>query len=281
MCEFCLKHGEGSKWYLKAENYSEDLLSDARRRRMIEDFFTASEDIRRQVGRLEQLQEAPRFVNGIARRLVTRRMKRDHYGQVVPIEDVERIFEFVNSIVRVACICRHVTLGAEKRYCYGVSLGPNGGRMARILSGLDTSFLNGPEAGGLESLGKEEALAAFRDHEREGLCHTVWTFRTPFIGGVCNCDRSDCLAMRATVTHGIAVMFRAEYVAAVDPEKCNGCRQCMRVCQFGAIAYSAANRIAAIDPRRCFGCGICRSVCTGDAIRLKDRRAVPAAAGLW
>ncbi|MHC4332743.1 MAG: hypothetical protein ACYSUV_03210 [Planctomycetota bacterium] len=69
-----------------------------------------------------------------------------HYGQVVPIEDIERIFGFVNSVIRVACICRHVTLGKEKRYCYGVSIGPNGGKFGEIVRGLDGSFLNGPEA---------------------------------------------------------------------------------------------------------------------------------------
>jgi ferredoxin len=98
-------------------------------------------------------------------------------------------------------------------------------------------------------LSKEEALAAFREHEREGLCHTVWTFVAPFIGGICNCDRSDCMAMKATVTHQFPVMFRAEYVAAVSPGLCNGCRQCMRVCQFGAIGYSAANE-SGDRPRR-------------------------------
>ena len=28
MCEFCIKHGEGKKWYLQAKNYAEDLLSE-------------------------------------------------------------------------------------------------------------------------------------------------------------------------------------------------------------------------------------------------------------
>jgi hypothetical protein len=32
MCEFCVKHGEGKKWYLNVKNYSNDLLSDTRRR---------------------------------------------------------------------------------------------------------------------------------------------------------------------------------------------------------------------------------------------------------
>jgi hypothetical protein len=188
MCEFCLKHGEGKKWYLQAENYSDDLLSDIRRRRMIEEFFSHPEDLARDVGRLGQLQKAPAIIRSLVRRLATRKMKREHFGQVVPIEEIEEILGFVNSIVRVACICRHITLGREQRYCYGISLSPAGGKMGEILRGLSSSFFAGPSHKGLEEISKDEALSAFRDHEHDGLCHTVWTFRTPFIGGVCNCD---------------------------------------------------------------------------------------------
>ena len=281
MCEFCLKHGEGKKWYLQVSNYSDDLLSDIRRRRFIEAFFTDTEAHERDIQRIDQLEKAPRFVRGMVRRIITRRMKKVHYGQVVPIEDIERIFSFVNSVVRVACICRHITLGKEKRYCYGVSLAPDGGRLGEIVRGLDDSFLNGPDTAGLETLSKDEAIAALHNHEKEGLCHSIWTFHAPFIGGVCNCDRSDCLAMRCTVTQGIPVMFRAEYVGAVNPDECNGCRQCMRVCQFGAISYSVSNRKVVIDQRQCYGCGICRSVCPKDAIHLEERSNVPIAASLW
>lgn len=281
MCEFCLKHGEGKKWYLQANNYSDDLLSDIRRRKYIENFFTDIESHKKGLDRLEKLQKAPSFIRAIAGRLISRKMKKVHYGQVVPIEDIEQIFGFVNSIVRVACFCRHITLGSEKRYCYGVSLAPDGGKFGKIVGGLDGSFLNGPDTDGFETLSKDEAISALRSHEREGLCHSVWTFHAPFIAGVCNCDRSDCLAMRCTVTEGIPVMFRAEYVAGVDPGQCNGCRQCMRVCQFGAISYSAANKKAVIDQRQCYGCGICRSVCAKDAIRLDARSNVPVAAKLW
>jgi Pyruvate/2-oxoacid:ferredoxin oxidoreductase delta subunit len=281
VCEFCHKHGEGRKWYLQAQNYSEDLLSDARRKEFIQHFFTKPRSLERDVRRLEALARAPKPVRDMVTGTVSRRQKKSHFGQVVPIEDIERIFEFTNSVVRVACICRHVTLGKEKRYCYGASLGPNGGKMAEILRGLDGSFLNGPHAAGLESLGREEALTHIRAHEREGLCHTVWTFHTPFIGGICNCDRADCLAMRTTVTHGVPVMFRAETIASVDPDLCTGCRQCMRVCQFGAVAYSASDQKVRIDQRWCYGCGICRSQCAKGAIRLESRSSVPAVAGLW
>ncbi len=144
-----------------------------------------------------------------------------------------------------------------------------------------SSFMNGPDAKGLEILTREEALAAFREHEKESLCHTVWTFVTPFIGGICNCDRTECGAMRATITHKFPVMFRAEYVAEIDPEACNGCRACMRACQFGAINYSAALQKAFIQPRDCSGCGICRAHCTKDAIRLQDRHNLALTANLW
>lgn len=281
MCEFCHKHGEGKKWYLRAENYSEDLLSDLRRRRFIEEFVSEPEGLREDLEKIEKLDRAPAFVRRAVGRVVSNRQKRIHYGQVVPIEDLERILGFVNSIVRLPCVCRKVNLGKEKRYCYGVSIAPEGGKLLQIIDGLEKSYLKGPDTLGFETLSKEEALTALRDHEDEGLCHTVWTFRTPFIGGFCNCDRSDCMAMKSTVTHDIPVMFRAEYVAKTDPDKCTGCRECMKVCQFGAITYSAAEKKSVVDARHCYGCGICRASCSREAISLLDRAAVPACANLW
>jgi ferredoxin len=209
------------------------------------------------------------------------RQKKVHYGQVLPIEDVEKIFSFVSSVVRLACFCRYLSLGTEQRFCYGVSLVPQGGEMRKIIEEIDMDYLTGPDTAGLEEMTKEEALENFRQYEKEGLCHTVWTFVTPFIGGICNCDRSDCGAMQETVTKGFPIMFRSEYVAEVNPELCNGCRACMRVCQFGAIGYSAANKQIFIDQLRCYGCGICRASCTKDAIHLHDRSSVPAVANLW
>jgi Pyruvate/2-oxoacid:ferredoxin oxidoreductase delta subunit len=281
MCEFCLKHGEGQKWYLQANNYSEDLLNDVRRRRMIESFAADGEATAKTIEKMNKLPNAPKFIQALVRRLIPRKMKKRHYGQVVPIEDIEKIFGFVNSIARVACYCRHFTTGKEKRYCYGISMGPNGGKFGEIMRGVDTSFLNGPDSPGVEMITKEQAIASFREHEKEGLCHTVWTFQTPFIGGICNCDRADCLAMRCTVTHDIPVMFRAEFIAYADPDKCIGCRQCMRLCQFGAISYSASNKKVVIDKMKCYGCGICRSLCVKDAIRLEPRANDPVVAKIW
>jgi ferredoxin len=281
MCQFCHQHGEGQKWYLQTKNYAEDLLSDLRRRKMITDFFSHPDHLGKAEEQLEQLDRLPGFVRRVIRWRSVNEMKKTHYGQVVPIEDIERIFAFSTSIVRLPCICRYNTVGPEQRYCYGASLAPNLGQMGELVRSIDPNYLMGPKANGLETLSKEEAIDAFHQHEQEGLCHTVWTFVTPFIGGICNCDRADCNAMQATVVHDMPVMFRAEYVAEINLEQCNGCRVCMRACQFGALAYSAAQKKVVVDLRRCYGCGVCRALCAKNAITLRDRTSVPVAAHLW
>ena len=281
MCEFCHKHGEGKKWYLQAKNYSEDLLSDLKRRKFLSEFNTNSENISKAFEKLTQVPTKNRFIRNLLMSYSVGKMKKMHYGQVLPVEDVETILGFVNSVVRIECICRKSFLGTEQRYCYGVSMGPNGGEMFKLMQDISTDYGSGPYTKGLEVLTKEEALANFRKYEEEGLCHTVWTFVTPFIAGICNCDRSDCGAMKATFAYNFPMLFRAEYVAEPNPDLCVGCRECMRVCQFGAMGYSAANKKIMIDQSRCYGCGICRSNCNNNAIQLRERQDVPLAADLW
>ena len=146
---------------------------------------------------------------------------------------------------------------------------------------IDASYLAGPDTTGLETLSKDEALTSFLEHEKEGCLHSVWTSPTPFIIGICNCDRSDCRALRSTFSGGLTMLFKTEYVTEVNPELCNGCRQCMRACQYGAMGCSTAQKKVVIDQRRCTGCGICRAVCTKDVIALYDRATSPVATNVW
>jgi ferredoxin len=282
MCEFCHKHGEGEKWYLQAKNYSDDLLHDMKRRSFVENLGPNLRALMKEDEKFEQIQKMPAFVKAVLIPHISNRRKKTHFGQVLPIEDIESIFGFANNIVRLDCACRKVKFGSDKeRYCYGVSLSPQGGIYQRNIKEIAPHYLRGPHTPDIEVLTKEQALQYFRQYEKDGLCHTVWTFITPFIGGICNCDRTDCKAMQANLQHGVPVMFRAEYVARVNPELCNGCRQCMRVCQFGALGYSAATKKTSIDLRRCYGCGICRSSCTKNAITLYERSSLPVTAAIW
>jgi ferredoxin len=276
MCEYCHKHGEGQKWYLQAKNYSQDLQSDLQKNGIF-DWGILSKDMQQ----WEEIKKAPFAERELKEHAIAERVRNMHFGQVIPIEDVENIFGIVNSIVRMECICRKGKNTREQRYCFGISVIPSGEKIKKVVSQPGTGFLGGPNTDGLEKMDKDKTLKLFREYEKEGLCHSVWTQLTPFIVGLCNCDRADCGAMQSSVVRGTPIMYRAEYVAEFNPELCSGCRACMRVCQFGAIGYSAGNKKAYFDAGRCYGCGICRAACTKGAIQLKPRSSVPALANLW
>ncbi len=48
MCQFCVEHGEGKRWYLQAQNYSADLNSDLERRAYVVKFISGFDDDARQ-----------------------------------------------------------------------------------------------------------------------------------------------------------------------------------------------------------------------------------------
>lgn len=280
MCEFCAKHGDGGKWYLQAKNYSEDLAADMRRRRATARWLENAEvGLARTADLLDGMFAGlPSPIRAIAASVISSRQKVNHFGQVVPIEDIEQILGMMNSIVRLPCVCRRAMRGRDVDYCIGISMSPNGGLATEL---VDQSYWGGPDTGGMERLNLDDAVSFVRELDAKGAIHTIWTFQTPFIAAICNCDRTDCLAMRSTVTHGIRTMFKAEYVATIDSERCSGCRQCLGLCQFGALEYSLANRNASVDQGKCFGCGLCRVECRRAAISLVERSSIPRLARKW
>ncbi|MDD5680150.1 MAG: 4Fe-4S binding protein [Candidatus Omnitrophica bacterium] len=209
---------------------------------------------------------------------IQKQFKNRHWGQVVPIEDVARILEFCASITRVPCICRKTTTGKEARVCFLLSLDPAKIGMAEI---VDQSFFGGPDVARFEKIDKKAAVSILKKCESDRMIHTIWTFDTPFIGGLCNCDISTgCISMKM-YKEIVPLFFRAEYVMHVDVNLCAGCRECQKVCQFGAIQFNDGEKKIMIDKTRCYGCGICRPVCKKNALFLKDRRSVRETLHLW
>lgn len=213
-------------------------------------------------GRLRRPSNTPYpLVYRFIRSMATRQSKANHWGQVVPLEDAEQIIDLQDSIVRLPCVCRSLTTGREERYCFGIGID---------ITGEIGVYPDYSES--LELLDKVEVKKMLRSFDRQGMVHSVWTFKTPYIGGLCNCDQ-DCLAYRAQVKNDLLqTMFRAEYVGSVDWDLCNGCRKCISKCQYGAIHYSVSAKRATIEMHNCYGCGVCRAACAKDAISLKPRK---------
>ncbi len=278
MCEFCTKHAEGKKWYLEMKNYSAELIHARLSGRELElaGVPTRAEWLQRFVDNfvLPAATGQPGTEDWGPRQPGPNALEDDetvHFGQVLPMKDVEAVLDLATSITRMPCGCRFLLTGkTNARYCFGL--------------GMDQWNIMGrfPDpAASLEVLDREEAKRIIRRLDQEGLIHSIWTGMTPYVVGLCNCDR-DCGAYRGYIMNrGQPSFFRAEYVCEVDQDLCTGCKSCMSQCQFGAQFYSHLAARVYIDPTRCFGCGVCMAACPTGAIKLLPRQEHPKAKGLW
>lgn len=269
MCQFCVKHGDGKRWYLEASTYAHDLDQDLKRREYLIDFVRDFGDSREWTKRtMPLLDRAPEPIRGVGAALFTRTMKKNHFGQPVPIEECAQIFDIATSVVRLPCPCRYHAGTPDEGYCLAITTKPIDALLEEAFAAYDV----GPDVSKFQRLTKTEAMKLLRRAEDEGLMHSVWTFQSPFIGAICNCNiESGCMAMDLTVTHRAPIMFKGEYIARVDEETCLGCAACVERCPFGAMAIDPASQRVVIDAEACYGCGTCRSGCAFDAITLRDR----------
>jgi Pyruvate/2-oxoacid:ferredoxin oxidoreductase delta subunit len=277
MCEFCKEHGEGKKWYLNVKNYGHDLLSDIKRKDLIHNFYHSIID--KGINGLQRLEKTfaggkkvPQFLKD----RFAKNNKEVHYGQVIPIEDVRTIFEMSSSVARIACGCRWAAGKKEERCCFGITLDPK-----PWYKEFDTDYFGKPELAQHEVMSAQAAMEEIERFDRQGLIHSVWTFMTPFIGGICNCDIEGCLAMRSTHGLGLPMMFRAEYIAEINAAACSGCRKCEKLCPVKAIDNDGTAKKCIVDKTKCYGCGVCRSACSFNAVKLLARDSDPVAANLW
>lgn len=277
MCDFCHRHGDGEKWYLQARNYSRELAERPQSKKKLEKVIdTVLDNSWKFPAQIRQFQRAPRAMRWLVNKYTDWDLKRNHHGQVVPLEDLRLLLsDVITTVVRLPCICRKGASGSGPAYCMAITTAPGtwDETCRRLVfeekaNGRFSDF----DVAGLQTLSTDEALALCEKFEKEGLVHTLWTFGSPFIGGLCNCDPASCGALRFLMG-GLEVLAPGEYRADVDPDLCKGCRGrgCEKRCPFGAVSFDVSRGKAAADARRCYGCGLCRTVCPQGAIRLLPR----------
>lgn len=267
MCEFCVRHGDGKRWYLNAANYADELLRDLRREKYIEEFLP--ELTAKATRWLKIIDRGRRVSPDTTRRVLrvqSRKMKSLHFGQVIPTEDVGAVLDIVGQIVRLPCVCREVLEKRQVAFCYLLAASPDKLGYREILGRREEAL---PFVESMERVEPATALKEMVALEEEGKIHTIWTFVTPFIGALCNCDPSSCLAMNFT-ERGLQLYFRGEDVITAGAESCTGCGDCLELCPFGALMLGEDGMIRT-DPDRCHGCGICRRVCPSNTLQLERR----------
>jgi hypothetical protein len=186
VCKFCVEHGEGERWYLNAKNYSYDLQSDLKRHEYIVEFISGFEDMRSNtIAWMERLDKLPNPVSKTAKSAASQHMQRHHFGQPVPLEECERIFDLATSITVIPCICRMHAPGKEaEEVCVLVTTQP----VEPYLQEGFASYADGPDLDDFNKITPEEAMRLLRACEERGLMHSIWTFETPFCAAICNCN---------------------------------------------------------------------------------------------
>ncbi len=107
MCQFCVEHGEGKRWYLEASNYALDLNSDLARRDYVVEFISGFEQMRsRAVTAGNVLGKLPRPIAQLGKDAITRHQQANHFGQPLSLEDCEQVLDIASSITVIPCICR-------------------------------------------------------------------------------------------------------------------------------------------------------------------------------
>jgi len=120
---------------------------------------------------------------------------------------------------------------------------------------------------------KVKAKKLVRDLNKKGLVPMVYAFCVA--GGafvsfvICNCCKHSCIPILAQKIVGLHVFDPGEYVAYVNPEKCEGCGTCVEVCQFDA--RKIINGKAKVDYLACYGCGACMLNCPSGATKMVKR----------
>ena len=278
MCVWCERYADGyERWYFNPANYARKLY----RIRKEEIESTGAEANPQAAGGMALLNRD--FLEALDRndREAVATMKHDieqvcwatHFGQVVTLEDTLKAIDLMYPIAIMTCACRRSMLGLRDEdnfTCMG--MGPG---MYKWERWPDTY------RGGVQFLTPDEAKEAVTKMNKRGLIQCLYTFGTPYIGGLCNCDYPDCAGIRTTIDYGIQFLWKGHHVAQVDTELCNGCAQCIQRCQFKALSFSATQNKAYIDPFQCFGCGLCSTECPQDAISMVERASLPALAAVW
>ncbi|MFW9792757.1 MAG: 4Fe-4S dicluster domain-containing protein [Candidatus Thorarchaeota archaeon] len=269
MCEYCVHHGSGKRWYQNARNYSKTLAMTE----LVEEFCNSyfARDIKpNSVDLKNQFKFDSADTFELERKKTDYRYRKFVHHQVVTTDEAVSILKLASlqtgeherAVVRIPCICRHVVSGADEGlHCYGIAFTDDYTRRFPKYLG-----------GGHEYLSADNAIHMLEDMVmQEPIVHAITALGVPYLGLLCNCDMKVCQPYLRRVSFGIDSPFhKGHYAATVDTQKCSGCGTCEASCPFKVASLNHDESTATIDSESCFGCGICISRCPEGAISFID-----------
>lgn len=280
MCKWCMKHGIGHKWYMNAKNYSNQLADELNLQEYLTEQWMNFEAVyirkiaglsSKGLGYKLQMPVIGKILRWAVERMIHGTVKHPnpiradgHIGQVIPMEDAQIILSKLAAepIVETYCMCRKMQRGINYQSCI------NFGVLSEVLEKLPR-FIPKERA---HRISREEAMERMEQHNKNGLVATVWYQPFPYISAICNCESPECGALRLRNDFDLMIMSKAEYIIDLNQDNCQGCKECVSMCQWSAIRYIPSIKRVIVDYNKCFGCGVCRHACEHDALKLIPRK---------
>jgi NAD-dependent dihydropyrimidine dehydrogenase PreA subunit len=179
-------------------------------------------------------------------------------AQVATWEQITEVIGREKSFAVGTCACRH-----EKKLS-GDPCRIDAPRDACVYFGKVADFMI--ERGMAKRYSKEQLLDLLETCEDYGLVHNINNFLGDNIV-LCNCCGCCCnFLVRMKKYRGLKQVAGSNFAAAVDPETCTGCGDCLDRCQMEALELEGET--ARVIEASCLGCGNCISACPSGSLSL-------------
>ena len=284
MCKWCMKHGAGKKWYMNSRNYQADVLgSEEEMKEYLSEQWMSMENlfIRKikgfssiGLGYKMKMPIIGKIIRASAEKMIHSEKKHrnpmrgdGHFGQALPFEDAKLILSELAAepIIENYCLCRFMQRGVKERCCI------NFGALSEIIEKLPRYI---PKEGTVR-IDRETAIKRLEENNKKGYIASVWYQPVPYINAICSCESPECGGLRLRTSFDLDSFYKAEYIIQLNQDNCQGCKQCVSMCQFSALRYVPSQKRVIVDYEKCFGCGVCRHACKHDALNLIPREEYP------
>ena len=184
----------------------------------------------------------------------------DARAEILPFEEISRMFEKVETFALAQCACRVSVAACERP------------RDVCLIMDKTGEFLI--ERKLARKITKAEALAVVRRAEEAGLVH-ITNNSQDRLGLICNCCPCCCTILRGlTQLKNPNAFAKSRWRAEVNAELCTGCGICEEErCPMAAVKVGES--VAQVDVERCIGCGLCATACSEEAIFMVLREDQP------
>jgi Pyruvate/2-oxoacid:ferredoxin oxidoreductase delta subunit len=151
-----------------------------------------------------------------------------------------------------------------------------GGEPCKATKRKETCFATGSMAQAVlrNGIGREitlgESLSILNENQKQGLVlQPSNTEKAEFICSCCGCC-CGMLRMHKSLPNPVD-FWASNYYAVADTDSCNGCGNCEKRCQVGAVKVSEHKQKTSVDLNRCIGCGLCIPTCPQKAMSLRKK----------